>query len=144
MSVSIIPFSGGGVHRGVVQLLPIRGVACRGLTVKEWNHRVGGGAGVVPVIGQYLGLRCFGIVEWPERHFHCPRNLFTVLTASSARPLDWGCATEDSLCLTHHVLKNSWNMLEVKGGPPLIPSLSGAPYVRNRCQQMDINLVVVA
>ena len=33
-------FGGGGVHRGVVQLLPIQCVACRGLAVKGWDHRV--------------------------------------------------------------------------------------------------------
>ena len=58
-------FGGGGVHRGIEQLLPIQGVACRGLAVKGWNHGVGGEVEVVPVIGQYLGLGCFGIVEWP-------------------------------------------------------------------------------
>ena len=69
--------------------------------------------------------------------------LFTVFTVNSARPLDWGNATEDSLCLTHHVWRNFWNMLEVKGGPPSIRSLSGVPYVWNMCWQMDINLDVV-
>ena len=36
------------------------GVACRGLTVQEWNPRVDDGVGVAPVIGQYFGLGCFG------------------------------------------------------------------------------------
>ena len=68
-------FGGGGVHCGIEQLLPIRGVACRGLAVKGWNHGVSGEVEVAPVIGQYLGLGCFGIVEWPGQHCHCPRNL---------------------------------------------------------------------
>ena len=68
-------FSGGGVHHGVEQLLPIRSVACRGLAVKEQNHGVGGEVRVAPVIGQYLRLGCFGIVEWPGQHCRCPRNL---------------------------------------------------------------------
>ena len=58
-------FNSGGVHRSVEQLLPIQGVACRGLAEKGWNHGVGGEVKVVPVIGQYLGLGCFSIVEWP-------------------------------------------------------------------------------
>ena len=66
---------------------------------------------------------------------------FAVFTASSAQPLDWGYATEDCLRLTHHVLMNSWNALEAKGGPPSVLSSSGAPYVWNRCWQMDITLV---
>ena len=70
--------------------------------------------------------------------------LFAVLTVSSARQLDWGYATEDSLCLTHYVWRNFWNMLEVKGGPPSVLSSSGVPYVWNRCWQMDINLDEVA
>ena len=69
--------------------------------------------------------------------------LFAVFTASSAWTLDWRYATKDSLCLTHHILRNSWNALEVKGKPPLVLSSSGAPYVLNGCWQMDINLVVV-
>ena len=64
-----------GVHRGVEQLLPIRGVACSRLAVKGWNHGVGGEVRVALVIGQYLGLGCFGIVEWPGQHCRCPRNL---------------------------------------------------------------------
>ena len=68
-------FGGGGVHCGIEQLLPIRGVSCRGLTVKGWNHGVGGEVAVVLVIGQYLGLGCFGIVEWPGQHCRCPRNV---------------------------------------------------------------------
>ena len=55
--------------------------------------------------------------------------LFTVFTASYAQPLDWGYATEDNLCLTDHVWRSSWNMLEVKGGPPSVLSSSGVPYV---------------
>ena len=68
-------FSGGGVHCDVEQLLPIRGVACRGLAVKGWNHGVSGEVRVAPGISQYLGLGCFGIVEWPGQHCRCPRNL---------------------------------------------------------------------
>ena len=67
-----------------------------------------------------------------------------LFTMSSARPLDWGYVMEDSLCLTHHVLRNSWNVLEVKGGPPSVLSSSEAWYLWNSCQQMDFNLVVVA
>ena len=70
--------------------------------------------------------------------------LFVVFTASSTQPLDLGYAMEDSLCLTHYVLRNSWNVLKAKGGPPLVLSSSGAPYIWNNCWQMDISLVVVA
>ena len=66
---------GGGVLRGVIPPLPTQGVACRGLVVRGWNHGVGGEVGVVPVIGQYLGLGCFGTVIWPERHCYCLRSL---------------------------------------------------------------------
>ena len=69
--------------------------------------------------------------------------LFAVFTVSSAQPLDWGYATEDSLCLTHYVLRSSWNMLEVKGGSLSVLSLFGAPYAWYSCQLMDINLDVV-
>ena len=51
---------GEGFARGVVPPLPIWGMACRGLAVKEWNQRVGGGVVVALVIGQYFGLGCFG------------------------------------------------------------------------------------
>ena len=44
--------SGGEFSRGVALPLPIPGVACRGLAVKEWSHGVGGGVGVALVIGQ--------------------------------------------------------------------------------------------
>ena len=70
--------------------------------------------------------------------------LFVAFTVSSARPLDWGYVTEDSLCLAHHVWRNSWNMPEVKSGQPLEFSSSGVPYVWNRCRQMDTNLDGVA
>ena len=70
--------------------------------------------------------------------------LVAVFTASSAWPLDWGYATEDNLCLTHHVLRNSSNLLEAKGELPSVLSSSEAQYVWNSCRQMDINLVTVA
>ena len=42
----------------------------------EWMEpRSRGKVGVVPVIGQYCGLGCFSIIEWPRQHCHCPRNL---------------------------------------------------------------------
>ena len=130
-------------------------VACRGLAVKEWNHGVDGGVGVVRLIGQYFGLGYFDTARWPRKHCHCPRNpvgrpvfpftiLFAVFTVSSARLLDWGYVTEDSLCLTHCVSRNSWNMLEVKGGLLSVLSLSQAPYDWNSYWQMDINLDEVA
>ena len=59
VGVSIVPFyyfAGGGVHHGVEQVLPIWGVACRGLAMMGWNRRVGSEVRVVPVIGQYLVL----------------------------------------------------------------------------------------
>ena len=105
-------FGGGGVHHGIEQLLPIQGVACRGLAVKVWNHRVGSEVEIALVIGPCLGFGCFGIVEWPGQHCCCPRNLWDLcfhslsslqFSPSSAQPLDWGYATEDSLCFTHHV-----------------------------------------
>ena len=43
--------------------------------------------------------------------------------------VDWEYATEDSLCLTHHLQRNSWNMLEVKGGLPSVLISYGAPYI---------------
>ena len=52
-------FSGRGVPRSIEQVLPIRGVACRGLAMRGWNHRVGRDVGVALVIGQYFGLGCF-------------------------------------------------------------------------------------
>ena len=38
------------------------------------NHRVGGGVGVVPMIGHYFGLGCFGTARWPRQHCHGLRN----------------------------------------------------------------------
>ena len=70
--------------------------------------------------------------------------LFAVFTASFPWPLVWGYATEDSLCLTRYIIRNSWNMLEAKGGLPSVLSSSGVSYALNSCQQMDINLDVVA
>ena len=66
---------GGGVFCGIVPLIPIQGEACRGLIVREWNHGVGGGVGVVPVIDRYLGLGCFRTVGWLGQHCHCPRRI---------------------------------------------------------------------
>ena len=57
---TILHCGGGGFPRGIVLPLPIRGVACRGLAVQEWNSGVGGGVGVALVIGQYFGLGCSG------------------------------------------------------------------------------------
>ena len=66
---------GGGEYLwGIALLLPIQSVACRGLTVKEWNHGVGSGVGVALVIGQYFGLGCFSAARWPGQHCHCPRT----------------------------------------------------------------------
>ena len=42
---------GGEFPRGIVLLLPIQGVAYRGMAVKEWNHGVGSGVGIAPVTG---------------------------------------------------------------------------------------------
>ena len=67
--------SGGGFPCGVALLQLIQGVDCRGLAVKEWNHGVGGGVGVVPMIGQYFGLGCFSIARWPGQQCHCLRSL---------------------------------------------------------------------
>ena len=47
-------YAGGGFHRSVVPPLSIQDVACRGLSVKQWNHGVGSEVGLLPVIGQYL------------------------------------------------------------------------------------------
>ena len=129
---------GGEFPCGVAPPLPIQGVACRGSAVKEWNHGVSGGVGVALVIGQYFELGCFGIATLLlSKELWVPvfpfTILFAVFTTSSARPLDWGYMTEDSLCLTHHILRNFWNMLEVKGRLLLVLSSSGAPYVRNSC-----------
>ena len=144
---------GGGFPSSVVLPIPIQDVACRGLAGKEWNHGVGCGVEVAPVIGQYFVLGCFSTVRWPGQHCHCPRNpgglcfhsLSSLRFSLRALLCHWiGDATEDSLCLTHHVLRNSWNMFEVKVGPPLVLSSSGAPYVWNSCRQMDVNLDVVA
>ena len=52
-------FGGGGVHGSVVQLLPIQGVACRGLAIKGWNHGVSGEVGVASVIGLYIWFGLF-------------------------------------------------------------------------------------
>ena len=68
-------FSGGGFYCSIKKLLLIRYVACRGLAVEGWDHRVGGEVEVAPVTGQYLGLGCFGIVDRPGWPGHCPRNL---------------------------------------------------------------------
>ena len=104
-----------------------------------WNHGVGGEVGVVPVIGQHLGLGCFGTVGWPRQHWHCSRSLgrpvfpftilFAVFNTSCAWHLDVGYTTWDSLCFMHHIWRNSWNILEVKGWPPSVLSSSGVPYV---------------
>ena len=59
---------------GVALPLPIQGMVCRGLTVKEWNHGVGGGVGVAPVICQYFGLGCFSTARCPRQYGHCPRK----------------------------------------------------------------------
>ena len=69
---------------------------------------------------------------------------FSVFTASSVRPLDWGYATEDCLNFTHHVLMNCWNRFEEKGRPPPLLSSSGVPCVWNSSLQIDINFKVVA
>ena len=68
-------FGGGVIHHGIVQLLPIQGVACRSLDVKGWNYKVGGEVGVAPVIGHYFQLGYFWIVEWPKQNCHCPKDL---------------------------------------------------------------------
>ena len=65
-----LPCGGGGFPCDVALPLPIRGVACRGLVVKEWNHGVVGGVGVAVVIDQYFGLGCFGTARWPRQHCH--------------------------------------------------------------------------
>ena len=65
--------SGGEFPHGVALQLPISGVACRGLAVKEWSHGVGGGVGVAPVIDQYFRLG--GTARSPGQHCHCPRKL---------------------------------------------------------------------
>ena len=144
------------MHCGVVRFLhsivlplPIWNVVFRGLAVKEWNYRVCGGVGVVPVIGQYLGLRFFSSTGWPGWHCHCPGNLWVLYFHSLSssgfyHELCLEYVTEDSLCFTQHIWRNSWNMPEVKGGAPSVLSSSGVPYVWNSCQQMDINLDVVA
>ena len=78
ISYTFLPFwhcSVKGFAHGAVPLLSIQVMACRGLFVKGWNHRVGGGVGVVLVIGQYLGLKAFSTAGWPRQHRHCPRNL---------------------------------------------------------------------
>ena len=54
-----------------------------------------------------------------------------VFTTSSVWPLDWGYATKDSRYLTRHDWRNSWNMLEVKGGSPSVLSSSGLLHVVN-------------
>ena len=64
--------SGGGFLCGIVLPLPIQGVACRGLAVKECNRWW---SSIVPVIDQYLGLVCFSTAGWPKQHCHSPRNL---------------------------------------------------------------------
>ena len=129
-------------------------VVCKGMVAKGWNPGAGGGVVVVPVIGQYLELWYFCTARWLERPCHCPGNLeclcfrwlssLQFFTASSARPLDWGYATEDRLCFTPHIWRNSWNAVEVNGWPPSVLISSGVPYVWNCCRQMDINFDVVA
>ena len=63
--------------------------------------------------------------------------LFAVFIESSALILDWGYATEDSLCFTYHVFR-SW--LEVKGGSPSLLSSCRAQYVWNSHWQVHIYL----
>ena len=54
---------------------------------------------------------------------------FIVLTATSARQLLWGKATEDSLWFTPHVRRNWRVSVDVYSGPPSDASSSGVPYV---------------
>ena len=112
--------------------LSIQGAACRGLAVKEWNH----GVGVAP-IGVFwyfkMAWATLSLSKEPWGPAFPFTILFVVFTTSSARPLYWGYAMEDSQCLTLHVLRNSWNVLEVKGGLLSVLSSSRAPYVWNSC-----------
>ena len=52
---------------------------------------------------------------------------FIVLTATSARQLLWGKATEDSLWFTPHVRRNWRVSVDVYSGPPSDASSSGVP-----------------
>ena len=47
-------YGGEGFLHGIVLPISIQGVACRRLAVKEWNHGVGGGVGVMPV--SWIGM----------------------------------------------------------------------------------------
>ena len=73
-------------------------IHCRGLTVKEWNHGVGGQVGVTLVIGQYLGLGPFQYCRMARATLLLTKEpwgpvfpftiLFAVFNVSSAQPLD--------------------------------------------------------
>ena len=110
---------------------------------RRWNRSCAGDR-PVPWIGVFryckMAWATLSLSKKPEVPVLPFIILFAVFTAISAWQMDWGYATEGSLCLTYQVQRNSWNMLEVKGGPLSVLSLSGVPYVWNRCRHMDINL----
>ena len=54
---------------------------------------------------------------------------FTDLTATSARPFDWGWYADEILCLTPHVARNFFVSLAVNSGPPSDDISSGTPKV---------------
>ena len=43
---------------------------------------------------------------------------FAAFTATSALPLNWGKATDNSLCLTLYSLRKSWKLFDMNCGPP--------------------------
>ena len=105
------------VHAVMLQL-PTRGVACSSMVVGQVVHPSSCYIGASELgINLFLVQECFYIATQLEQLCVLFKNPFAVvfrmtmrlavLTASSARPFDCGSATDDSRCLTPHVLKNS-------------------------------------
>ena len=75
----------------------------------------------------------------PLRSIFERNSLFAVLTATSARPLDWGWYADDTLDLIPHFLRNSFVILAINSGPPSLASSSGAPNVAMKDLKQDIS-----
>ena len=59
-------------------------------------------------------------------------NLLHFLTATSARPFNFGKYEEDMCCFTPHLVKKSFVLVAMNSGPPSLESSSGTPNVKNR------------
>ena len=67
---------------------------------------------------------------------------FADLTTVSARPLDCGYETDESLCLTHQSFKNCWKLSAINWGPPSLLNSSETPYAANKYLKMFWSLIL--